>query len=129
MARTHLVPAPLSTLPLDRLKASHVDALVLRLGTEGKAASTVRRADTILGAALDAAVRDQLGAHIVAALVRRPKVETIQARGTPPLPPRHPVATRPSLTIDGGERATNRGHPGLPNPHIGCSSRIAAARC
>lgn len=43
LAKTHLAPPPLGTFGLDRLKPSHVDALIIRLRAEGKSGSTVRQ--------------------------------------------------------------------------------------
>lgn len=60
LARTHLSPAPLGTLGLDRLKPSHVDAMILRLRADGKSGSTIRQVYTVLRAVLDGAVRNQL---------------------------------------------------------------------
>lgn len=80
LARTHLTPAPLGALPLDRLKASDVEAFVHRKRTEGKASSTVRQIYTILRAILDTAVRDELVAKNHAAAVKRPAVERNEAR-------------------------------------------------
>ena len=80
LARTHLCPAPLGTLTLDRLRASDVEALVHRKRAEGKSASTVRQIYTILRAVLDTAVRDELLARNPAAMLKRPTVEHREAR-------------------------------------------------
>jgi len=84
LARTHLSPAPLGTQGLDRLKPSHVDAMILQLRADGKSGSTIRQVYTVLRAVLDGAVRDQLVGRNVAAAVKRPKVETGEARHLPP---------------------------------------------
>lgn len=84
LARTHLSPAPLGTNGLGKLKPSHVDALILRLRRDGKAGSTIRQVYTVLRAVLDGAVRDQLVGRNVAAAVKRPKVETTEARHLSP---------------------------------------------
>jgi len=83
LARTHLSPAPLGTLGLDRLKSSHVDAMMLRLRADGKSGSTIRQVYTVLRAVLDGAVRNQLVGRNAAAAVKRPKVETVEARHLP----------------------------------------------
>lgn len=74
IARKHLVPA-LGTGPLDRIRPSDVEALVLAKRTAGLAPSTVRTIYTVLRAALDIAVRDGLLSRNPAAAVRRPAVE------------------------------------------------------
>jgi len=79
LARTHLCPAPLGALPLDRLRASDVEALVHRKRRDGKAGSTVRQIYTVLRAVLDTAVRDDLLARNPAAVVKRPAVERREA--------------------------------------------------
>lgn len=80
LARTHLVPAPLGAITLDRLKPSDVEALVYRKRQDGKASSTVRQVYTVLRAVLDTAVRDELLARNPAAAVKRPAVEHHEAR-------------------------------------------------
>ena len=80
LARTHLCPAPLGTLTLDRLRASDVEALVHRKREEGKATSTVRQIYTVLRTILDTAVRDELLARNPAVAVKRPAVERRDAR-------------------------------------------------
>ncbi len=84
LARTHLSPAPMGTHGLDKLKPSHVDALILRLRAAGKSTSTIRQVYTVLRAVLDGAVRDQLVGRNVASAVKRPKVETTEARHLAP---------------------------------------------
>ncbi len=80
LARTHLVPAPLGAITLDRLKPSDVEALVYRKRQDGKASSTVRQVYTVLRAVLDTAVRDEPLARNPAAAVKRPAVEHHEAR-------------------------------------------------
>lgn len=80
LAKTHLKPAPLGTTPLDRLRASDVEAFVHAKRQEGKASSTVRQVYTVLRAVLDTAVRDELMARNPAAAVKRPAVERKEAR-------------------------------------------------
>jgi integrase len=74
IARSHLVPKP-GSLPLDRLRPSDVEALVLAKRRAGISASSVRTIYTVLRAALDVAVRDGLIQRNPAALVKRPAVE------------------------------------------------------
>jgi integrase len=74
IARSHLVPK-LGSLPLDRLRPSDVEALVLAKRRAGLSASSVRTIYAVLRAALDVAVRDGLIQRNPAALVKRPAVE------------------------------------------------------
>lgn len=74
IARKHLVPA-LGTRPLDRIRPSDVEALIVSKRRAGLAPSTVRTIYTVLRAALDIAVRDGLLGRNPAAAVRRPAVE------------------------------------------------------
>lgn len=74
LARVHLSPAPLGTMPLATIKPSHVEALTMRMRREGSSDSTVRTTYTVLRAVLDAAVRDGHVADNVAARVKRPAV-------------------------------------------------------
>ena len=61
LARKHLEPAPFGAIPLDRLRPSDVEALVLALPRpRGLSDSTVRQIYTVLRAGLDGAVRDGL---------------------------------------------------------------------
>jgi integrase len=93
LCRKHLEPAPFGATPLDRLKPSDVEALVLAMRAKTKPAvteraepvralsdSTIRQTYTILRAALDGAVRDGLLARNPAALVKRPGIERTEAR-------------------------------------------------
>jgi hypothetical protein len=50
LARKHLAPAPLGTTPLDKLRKSHVDGLIVGLRAEGLSDSTVRGVYTVLRA-------------------------------------------------------------------------------
>ena len=74
IARSHLVPK-LGSLPLDRLRPSDVEALVLAKRRAGLSASSVRTIYAVLRAALDVAVRDGLIQRNPAALVKRPAIE------------------------------------------------------
>ena len=93
LCRKHLEPAPFGAIPLDRLKPSDVEALVLAMRAKTKQAvteraepvralsdSTIRQTYTILRAALDGAVRDGLLARNPAALVKRPGIERREAK-------------------------------------------------
>jgi integrase len=76
----HLEPAPFGVITLDRLKPTDVEALILTLREKGLSASTIRTTYTVLRAALDVAVRDQLLARNPAALVRRPGIKRHEAK-------------------------------------------------
>ena len=97
LSRKHLEPAPFGAIRLDRLRPSHIDALVLAMRTKTKPGrrtddgrepqpvralsdSTIRQAYTVLRAGLDGAVRDGLLARNPAALVKRPGIERKEAR-------------------------------------------------
>jgi integrase len=93
LCRKHLEPTPFGAIPLDKLKPSDVEALVLVMraktkpGTEDNAEpvralsdSTIRQTYTVLRAGLDGAVRDGLLARNPAALIKRPGVERRDAR-------------------------------------------------
>jgi integrase len=93
LCRKHLEPAPFGAIPLDKLKPTNVEALVLAMraktkpGAEKDAVpvralsdSTIRQTYTVLRAGLDGAVRDGLLARNPAALVKRPGVERSEAR-------------------------------------------------
>jgi integrase len=80
LARKHLEPAPFGVIPLDRLRPSDVEALVLVLRGRGLSDSTIRSTYTVLRAALDGAVRDGLIARNPAAAVTRPGVARSEAR-------------------------------------------------
>jgi integrase len=97
LSRKHLEPAPFGTVRLDRLRPSHIDALVLAMRTKTKPGrradngrepqpvralsdSTVRQAYTVLRAGLDGAVRDGLLARNPATSVKRPGIDRREAR-------------------------------------------------
>jgi integrase len=93
LSRKHLEPAPFGAIPLDKLRPSDVEALVLAMRAKTKPGggdagepvralsdSTIRSTYTVLRAALDGAVRDGLLARNPAAQVRRPGVERGEAR-------------------------------------------------
>jgi integrase len=98
LSRCHLEPSPFGAIPLDRLKPSDIDALILAMRAKTKpgkrapdtddepdpvrslADSTIRQTYTVLRAGLDGAVRDQLIARNPAALVTRPGVQRSEAK-------------------------------------------------
>jgi integrase len=97
LCRGHLEPAPFGLIPLDRLRPSDVEALVLAMRRKtkpgpkdadgkpgdpvrGLSDSTIRQVYTVLRAGLDGAVRDGLLARNPAALVKRPGVERQEAK-------------------------------------------------
>ncbi len=80
LANKHLSPAPLGTTPLDRLRKTHVDALVVRLRKQGLSDSTVRQVYTVLRATLADAVLDGLMARNPCTLVKRPGVRRREAK-------------------------------------------------
>ena len=88
-AASHLEAAPFGAIPLDRLKPSDVEALVLAMraktkpnGARALSDSTIRSTYTVLRAGLDGAVRDGLLARNPAALVTRPGVRAHARQGT-----------------------------------------------
>jgi integrase len=80
IVRKHLVPAPLGTTRLDRLRKTDIDGLIVELRRRGLSDATVRRVYTVLRGALDDAVLDGLMARNPCHLVRRPGVQHTEAR-------------------------------------------------
>ena len=93
LCRKHLEPAPFGAIPLDKLRPTDVEALVLAMRAKTKTAtgedaepvralsdSTIRQTYTVLRAGLDGAVRDGLLGRNPAALIKRPGVERREAR-------------------------------------------------
>ena len=87
LSRCHLELAPFGAIPLNKLKPSDVEALVLSMraktkndGTRALSDSTIRQCYTVLRAGLDGAVRDGLIARNPAAVVKRPGVERREAK-------------------------------------------------
>jgi integrase len=80
LSRKHLSPAPLGTTPLDKLRKTHVDGLVVKLRKQGLSDSTVRQVYTVLRAALHDAVLDGLIARNPCTLVKRPGVARTEAK-------------------------------------------------
>jgi len=75
-------PARLGTTQLNKLRKTHIDALVVKLSKQGLSGSTVRQVYTVLRAVLDDAVLDGLMARNPCTLVKRPGVERREARQT-----------------------------------------------
>jgi integrase len=98
LSRRYLESAPFGATPLDKLRASDVEGLILRLRAKTKPSrpdpdsdaepapvralsdSTIRQTYTVLRTGLDGAMRDGLLARNPAAQVRRPGVERTEAR-------------------------------------------------
>jgi integrase len=80
LARKHLIPAPLGTTPLDRLRKSHIDGLLVKLRGQRLSDSTVRQIYTILRAILADAKLDGLVADNAAVRVKRPRVARTEAK-------------------------------------------------
>lgn len=75
IARAHLIPPPFGHIPLDRLRPSDVEALLLMKRRTGRSSSTVRTIHSVCRAALDIAVRDGLPIRNPAGAVKRPAIE------------------------------------------------------
>lgn len=75
----HLEAGALGAVTLKRLRATHVEALVVELRERGLSESSVTSIYTVFRGALDVAVRDGHLARNPAALVRRPKVTVKEA--------------------------------------------------
>jgi integrase len=80
LARTHLTPAPFGVLPLDRLRPSDIEALLLAKRDAGLAEWTVKAIYKVCRQALDTAVRDGLIRRNPAAVVKPPTVQRSEAR-------------------------------------------------
>jgi integrase len=80
LARKHLSPAPLGSTPLDRLRKTHVDGLIVELCKRELSDSSVLLVYTVLRAALDDAVLDGLMARNPCTLVKRPGVQRTEAK-------------------------------------------------
>jgi len=74
IVRLHILPS-LGPIRLDRLAPQHVQALLNRKSEEGLAPQSVKHIRTVLGMALNRAVRWQLIPRNVAALTDAPKIE------------------------------------------------------
>jgi integrase len=84
ICRTHLEPAPFGTIPLDRVRPSDIDRLIVTLREKKLADATVQRIFTVLRVALAAAVRDGLIARNPAVSVKQPSVARTEARHLSP---------------------------------------------
>ncbi|GAB3019586.1 tyrosine-type recombinase/integrase [Mycobacterium bourgelatii] len=98
LSRVHLEPPPFGATPLDRLKPSDIERIVLDLRGRSKTRgegddaeqvralsdSTIRTTYTVLRSALDAAVRDGLLGRNPAAQVKRPAVQRAEAKHLAP---------------------------------------------
>ncbi|WP_353813862.1 tyrosine-type recombinase/integrase [Agromyces sp. SYSU T00266] len=84
LARKHLIGGEVGAITLEKLRPTDVEALILSLREVGLSSSTIRQTYTVLRMALDAAERDGLVARNVAALVKRPGVERVEARSLTP---------------------------------------------
>ena len=73
LARKHLSPAPFGATPLDRLRKTHIDGLIVALRKRELSGSTVRSVYTVLRAILDDAKLDGLVAKNAAAKMPRPR--------------------------------------------------------
>ena len=80
LARKHLSPAPFGATPLDKLRKTHIDGLVVALRKRSLSDSTVRQVYTVLRAILDDAKLDGLIAENPAARMARPRVARVEAR-------------------------------------------------
>lgn len=80
LARKHLMAPPLANVSLDKLRKTHIDALIVALRKKGLSDSTVRQVYTVLRAALDDAVLDGLIAKNPTTLVKRPGVARKEAQ-------------------------------------------------
>jgi integrase len=80
LARLYLCPAPFGTTPLDRLRKTHIDGLVVALRKRGLSDGTVRLVYTVLRAILEDAKLDGLVAENAAAKMPRPRVKRTEAR-------------------------------------------------
>ncbi len=76
----HLEPEPFGAIPLDKLRPSDIDTLILALNDKGLGDATVQRIFTVLRVALGGAVRDGLLARNPASAVKQPSVAKKEAR-------------------------------------------------
>jgi integrase len=80
LSRKHLEAEPFGATGLDKLKPTHVEALIVTLRAKELSDSTVRQVYTVLRQSLDVAVRDGLIASNPAAKVKRPGIARTEAR-------------------------------------------------
>ena len=79
LSRKHLEAPPFGAIPLDKLRPSDVEALLLTLAERGLSESTIRQVFIVARLGLDGAVRDQLIATNPASRVTRPGVTPREA--------------------------------------------------
>ena len=72
LLRTHLMTDELARTPVGRITPADIEALIVRLRTEGLAPATIRQIHIIVRQVLATAVRDGLIPTNAAAQVRRP---------------------------------------------------------
>lgn len=84
LSRIHLEADAIGKITLDKLKPSHVDALILRLRSKELAESTIRQVYHVLRIALDAAVRDEILGKNPTERVQRPVPSKAEARHLSP---------------------------------------------
>ncbi len=80
LCKHHLEAEPFGAIPLDRLRPSEIDRLILALNDKGLSDATVQRIFTVPRVALEGAVRDGLIARNPAASVKQPSVARKEAR-------------------------------------------------
>jgi integrase len=84
LSRIHICGNPIGKVPLDRLRKSHIDGLIVGLKKAGYAESTIRSIYTVLRGALDDAKVNGLIATNPTHLVPRPAVTNKEAHHLPP---------------------------------------------
>lgn len=80
LCKLHIEADPVGKVTLDKLKPSHIDALIVRLNDKELAKSSVRQVYHVLRLALADAVRDDLLARNPAERVKRPQTDEKEAR-------------------------------------------------
>lgn len=85
LSRNHLEPNPFGSIPLDKLRPSDIDRLIIELRDKNLSDATVRQIFTILRGSLDDAVRDGLLARNPATSVKRPGVARKESRHLSPI--------------------------------------------
>lgn len=80
LANKHLSPGPLGTIPLSKLRKTHIDGLIVALRKRKLSDSTVRQVYTVLRAVLEDAKLDGLMAENTATKVPRPRIARVEAR-------------------------------------------------
>ena len=80
LAVKHLSPAPVGTIPLAKLRKTHIDGLIVALRKRNLSDSAVRGVYTVLRAVLADAKLDGLVAENAAVKVPRPRIARAEAR-------------------------------------------------